>query len=347
MRIHTLDYLRGLAAIGIMIYHYSNWTFGDYNSDTFLGIVGIYGVSIFYILSGLTLFLVYQKKLTLKNTPTFFVKRVFRIYPLLWLIMILSIVFLNRTLDLNTIFLNFTGLFGFFDHDNYIATGAWSIGNELVFYSFFPFLMIVGNKIKYFIEVFFIISCLIGAYFAFNLLSEEASLVAAWSIYINPFNQLFLFVGGMLIGKLIAYRKNKRLGLFLLAISLFIIYLYPVTGDQINIVNNWNRLVFSVLSFSITISFFITDVNFGKKFESLFTKLGAISYSVYLMHPVIFFGMSKFVDGNKSSVLFLTLCSFLTIIVSWFTYTFFEVKFINLGKNLIRTTHLNKNSIKT
>ena len=86
-RLYNLDYLRGLAAFGIMIYHYLSWTLGKFTADTFMGRLGIYGVSIFYILSGLTLFCVYNDKMTLskKDVATFFKKRVFSIFPLLWI----------------------------------------------------------------------------------------------------------------------------------------------------------------------------------------------------------------------------------------------------------------------
>ena len=55
-RIQGLDYLRGLAAFGIMVFHYSSWTLGKFGANTLLSRIGIYGVSIFYVISGLTLF---------------------------------------------------------------------------------------------------------------------------------------------------------------------------------------------------------------------------------------------------------------------------------------------------
>ena len=62
-RLYNLDYLRGLVTFGIMIYHYLSWTLGKFTADTFMGRVGIYGVSIFYVLSGLTLYYVYYDKM--------------------------------------------------------------------------------------------------------------------------------------------------------------------------------------------------------------------------------------------------------------------------------------------
>src|SRR5262245_60491552 len=89
-RLYNLDYLRGLAAFGIMLYHYLTWTLGIFPADTIVGRVGIYGVSTFYVLSGLTLYYVYYGKMkpSAQDTAAFFKKRIFRIFPLLWLVTI-------------------------------------------------------------------------------------------------------------------------------------------------------------------------------------------------------------------------------------------------------------------
>ena len=56
-RLYNLDYLRGLAALGIMAVHLSTLADGPLSTQSFPGRYGVYGVSVFYILSGLTLFL--------------------------------------------------------------------------------------------------------------------------------------------------------------------------------------------------------------------------------------------------------------------------------------------------
>ncbi|QIW16213.1 hypothetical protein A4G20_07655 [Pasteurellaceae bacterium RH1A] len=64
VRIEGLDYLRGICAFLIMIYHYLLFNSNDvsvFGADLFITKVAIYGVSIFYILSGFTLYYVYQK----------------------------------------------------------------------------------------------------------------------------------------------------------------------------------------------------------------------------------------------------------------------------------------------
>lgn len=61
-RFISLDYIRGICAILIMLYHYTYFILNiKYESDSFIMRMGFYAVSMFYILSGTTLFLVYHK----------------------------------------------------------------------------------------------------------------------------------------------------------------------------------------------------------------------------------------------------------------------------------------------
>ena len=58
-RIFSLDILRGLVSLAILLYHYSTWDKGndfiDFDAANLLGRIGIYGVSIFFVLSGTAL----------------------------------------------------------------------------------------------------------------------------------------------------------------------------------------------------------------------------------------------------------------------------------------------------
>jgi exopolysaccharide production protein ExoZ len=58
-RLESLDYLRGLMAVSVMAFHYVSWSFVKPGADSLLGKLGIYAVSIFYILSGVSLSFVY------------------------------------------------------------------------------------------------------------------------------------------------------------------------------------------------------------------------------------------------------------------------------------------------
>jgi peptidoglycan/LPS O-acetylase OafA/YrhL len=336
MRINNLDYLRGLMAFSIMIYHYSSWIFGDFNSETLLGVFGIYGVSIFYILSGITLYIVYHKKSTKELFIPFFVKRIFRIFPLMWLTILLSYLILNQSFDFKTYFINMTGLFGFIEPSNYIVTGAWSIGNELVFYSLFPLIILFSKNLKYGLEICFIISIIIGSYFALSVLNLSEPLSAQWNNYINPFNQLFLFIGGLLIGKYFSnYKNNKLSALFFISCVIGLLF-SKASGDKINLVAGENRFIYASIAFSITIASLISNFNLPNIIDKVFVKLGHISYSIYLMHAIVFWTVAKFINRTNDPYLFLSISVICTIISSLIVYSFYEKKFIKLGKSILK-----------
>ncbi len=83
-RIATLDAFRGLAALSVMIYHYTKVYrkfYGNVFDDSFDFAYGYMGVFFFFIISGFVIFL------TLKHTTFtagFLYKRFSRLYPIFW-----------------------------------------------------------------------------------------------------------------------------------------------------------------------------------------------------------------------------------------------------------------------
>lgn len=342
-RLYNLDYLRGLAAFSIMIYHYISWTFGEFPADTFLGRIGIYGVSIFYILSGLTLFYVYQNKMVPSETDVkdFFKKRIFRIFPLLWLVTLFSIVLSREMPGITKLILNLTGLFGIVNWDSYYATGAWSIGNELVFYLFFPFFILFTKRSKWALGILSTVLLGVYLYFAFHILSANTVLSEQWRNYINPLNQVFLFLGGFLIGlffQRVEMNKYVIASIFVAGLCLFVFY--PATGDMINLVTGINRIIFTMSCFFICTSFYKAEVKLPLVLHNPLKLLGEASYSVYLLHPLVLIVVSAV---NKrifhlSDPLNLTVSVVVTLIISYFVYEYFEKYFMKISKT--KTTNM-------
>ena len=344
-RIHNLDYLRGLAAFGIMVYHYFSSTLGKFESKDIFGRIGVYGVSIFYILSGLTLYLVYKDRMdfSFKDISNFFIKRFFRIFPLMWLSVFLTIIIVLKDIpDSYDLILNLTGLFGFINWDKYFAVGLWSIGNELVFYSFFiPFLfLLINRKILFFVTCLFVFTLYI--YFAFDILAYENSadftIVNMWYYYINPLNQLFLFLSGILIGYLFKEKKeNNKLNIVLLFTGILIFVSYPENGNTINLVSEYSRLIFSLACVLICYCFYKVNFNLPEKLHNSLVFLGTISYSLYLLHPIVFhlvrFG-TDYISAHFFTIPFyilIILSMLLTIFISYYFFKYFETYFIKLG----------------
>lgn len=338
-RLYNLDYLRGLCAFGIMLYHYLSWTKGDLSATTFMGRLGIYGVGIFYVLSGLMLFYVYYDKMNFKKEDliSFFKKRVFKIFPLLWFVTIYSIILSRKIPNLFDLFLNLSGLFGFVKWTAYFSAGVWSIGNELVFYAFFPFFILFSKKYKWLMGLLSLALLALFLYFTFVGLDAHQDLRSQWAIYINPLNQVLLFLAGFFIGLLFRKVEMKNaLTLLLLGVSVALFIFYPTTeADKISIVTGENRLIFSLISIIICLCFFKLRIKLPGIFHNPLKLLGEASYSVYLLHPLVwaFYGGISNHLFKMSVPLRFSLCILSTLFISYIVYTYFEKYFIRLGRN--------------
>jgi peptidoglycan/LPS O-acetylase OafA/YrhL len=343
-RLHTLDYLRGLAAFGIMLFHYLSWTIGEFDSSDFMGRVGIYGVAIFYVLSGLTLHHVYENNLveSAVQLGEFFKRRILRIYPLLILATVISIFTVDGgQTSAYDIVLNVTGLFGFFDWSGGIAIGAWSIGNELVFYCFLPLFVLLHRRNK---PAFILFSSLIALtyfYFAFNLIDPTRTFsdLQQRLYYFNPLNQVFLFLSGYLLGVIFQQRAiSQRMVLLLFLAGSLIFVLYPASGPRLKLVAADARVVFTACCIAICLAFYKFTGNVPAMIARPLKTLGEISYSVYMLHPIIHYLVRFPIDYVRNhffavpeSVRFFS-AILLTLVVSYIVYQRFEKYFIRVGK---------------
>lgn len=301
-----------------------------FDSSDFMGRVGVYGVSIFYVLSGLTLFMVYHHKFTFSE---FYIKRAFRIFPLLWVVLTLTILIHHMHFKPLLFFYNYTGLFGLFAWWRYIGTGVWSIGNELFFYGCFPLLLFAGRT-KYLLPALALGVYLIYAWFAFVELLPGKPLANQWSAYINPLNQVGLFLTGFLIGRIFhRIRVNQIIVSGLFAVALLAFIFWPADGNTIALVTGWNRIVFTVISAVICFSFFKLEIRLPAFLDWILRKLGEASYSVYLLHPIVWFVildlLPDLTPGNR-----IWISSAVSLVVSYMVFNFFEKPMMRLGRKV-------------
>lgn len=342
-RIEAVDYLRGVMALAIMLYHFTSWTSGVPDGNTILGRLGIYGVSIFYVLSGMSLYIAYRKTSWDKiEAVTFFKRRLLRIAPIYWVACFGVLILLKgyQTQTLKTIIGNLTLTFGFLDYTHYIPAGGWSIGNEICFYLIFPAIMI-STKNTYIFSA--LCAALLMAYlhFAFTALSADMTLAKQWKTYIHPFNQAFLFAAGIIIAKISVHARHVRpSNLFcisLLTISLSALFLYSDTQDAIGLVTSTNRIAFTIFCLGACYACFNIDTAGKMRFEKILKHLGEISYSVYMLHGFLFLYLPKHL--YKGFMKNLTPYEFafyivvpIVLIAATYSYRKIELPFIRLGK---------------
>jgi peptidoglycan/LPS O-acetylase OafA/YrhL len=344
-RVQSLDYLRGLMALAVMIYHYASWSIGDLGSGSVLGRLGIYAVSIFYILSGVSLALVYADRLQHGvDAFDFAVRRLFRIFPLFYVVVTSALLLGWASSTLHgtpyefptcKALLNYTLTFGFIDPAAYLSTGAWSIGNEIVFYTFFPLLFL--NTKHAFRRVLFagLLSLVAAGYFAFVALSNGASIELQWDRYINPLNQAFLFIAGVAIGTYLKPRGqlNSRIGcVMIVCLSLFC--LWPASGNHIHLVTGFTRVILSAVCIALVASIFVWNPSFDSPVMKPLAFFGEGCYSIYLLHPIVaipvVFAASRL--HMISTITSYCIAFVVTLLLSWLSFRFIEKPMIRTGR---------------
>ena len=330
-RIYGLDYLRGLCALLIAVYHLLKWSNIHVTQTSLISKIGIYGVAIFFALSGYALHHVYGNiTFNLEKIKDFFKKRFVRIFPLLWVVITITLIVTNKQFSLFEVLINYTGTFSFIRPDAYIAGGSWSIGVELVFYLIFPLLVILIRS-KYLRWITFLILLSILCYFAFFLLNSKDPIINNWALYVNPLNQVLFFYSGMLLS-IFKTKMPAFLVLTGIIILLFSMYLIEVIDTQSEIITGFNRVIYFVLSLGLVWLFASLEILKNKVHDSL-VFLGDISYSLYLIHPIVYGIINKITNllDYENVIIILPVKIILSLILSSLSYRFIEKK----GKNVL------------
>lgn len=278
-RIASLELLRFLASISVVIFHYKNVLVGtDYklvaelpfnNLLNLLHTYGYYGVHIFFSISGFIFAYTYLDKDT--SAKTFFVNRFARLYPLhfLTLIIIVFLEFLDPIFfteynqkngifnDLYHFFLQifFISHWGF-ENGHSFNTPIWSVSVEIIMYIMF-FLLIKSLKLIINFSIILL----------FLLLYKFSPIEIRYSEF------AILFFSGVLIYQIIKFNRMKTQ----LLISLFILIL--------SLLGNFKILIFapSLVMFIVLIEKYVK-----KQIRPIFVNLGSITYSTYLIHyPIL------------------------------------------------------------
>lgn len=350
-RIHSIDYLRGLMALAVLIYHFFSWSIGAPDSSSVLGRLGIYAVSIFYIVSGISLYLAYQNINWAGKELVFFVlKRYLRLVPAFWVACAMVLVLLSVTsptfvVSNEKILSNFALTFGFTNPDQYLTTGGWSIGNEMVFYAFFPLVMIAPKFRTALISLSLLVTLVAYIHFSFNILSPVDYLGNQWSAYVAPLNQAFLFFLGVAIAwASIKYRlAGNKYSNLILCTSVLIFCLYPAAGNQINIVTGPERLVFTAACAACCIAVLNSNYNIRESYRKILYLSGCVSYTIYMFHGVFADVTLQLIapklgltTPNEKLAILLLLTLPVLLVFAYAFYTYVEKPVMGLGRFLRR-----------
>lgn len=307
-RLEVIDVLRGIAALAVVVFHYSGHCQRYFSDFPFHFTLGKYGVHLFFVISG---FFIYSTIEKCKNTKEFLLLRFSRLYPAYWSTLLLLLIYDVFMLDgkpwFNGYVINATMLqssFGFPDID----IVYWSLAVEMSFYVLMAILL-ATDVIRYPLLVSLIWLMLVNIYPYFqhiDLLKIPFFHTLSGLLVHGPF-----FIGGMmfyLIKKTNGCLIKQAFGI----IAACVLSAYFTSGMQMG----------TVALFSFALMGLALHGSLCLLVSPITLWLGAISYSLYLLHRnlgyVAFFKLDTM--GVDSRISFLIVTASALLLASFFTY---------------------------
>jgi len=272
------------------------------------------GVSVFFVLSGFLFTILYLDKFTkgVKNLKTFYLKRIFRIYPVYLFVIIFTYITSYGDYDNWNYFAHLTFLHGFTIYHRGTMNGPmWTLGVEAMFYAVIPILLYwIGNiynflKVNTYSKLFiiFLILWLIGQsgyemvrfileinYYFFNLDWDNGYYTG------TLFGKFLEFGAGIWAGFLfLKIPQSKLFNNAIISNALFFIGMALMFAAFIHLEESFRMPKTSLQSIffnsllrwgpMLIIISLVGNSVFNKIFSSrILVYLGEISFSLYLIH---------------------------------------------------------------
>ncbi|MCX2492587.1 acyltransferase [Pedobacter sp. PF22-3] len=255
--IPIISFLRAVASLGVCATH-MHFATGLYHEPLTKFITyGQLGVAVFFTISGFIIpYSLWTSDYKLKNFSTYILKRSIRIDPP-YLAVILICLMLGYQFDFKKFILHLFYLIPFSNYDWYQGT-FWTLGIEFQFYIFiglfFPFIK-KGN-------LYFLIPILLAFSFTGYFLNLH-----------NGYNFIFRHIHYFVFGIIALLYKKKRISVIMTQFLLMTLTIYLCVN--VSILTGFIGFIASQ---------FIINFNFQNKITNF---LGKISYSLYLIHPLI------------------------------------------------------------
>jgi peptidoglycan/LPS O-acetylase OafA/YrhL len=335
-----LNELRAFAALAVIFHHIELFKSRDHLSSLFdssffsyfIGTVGKNGVHLFFVLSGFLITYLLLKEKEKHQTilfKKFFLRRIFRIWPLYYLIVLIGFLLIPFLAHNFTIFervpyyyelisnpenYSFNAILLYLlilpnialSYDFLIAgcSQAWSIGVEEQFYILWPLLIFVFSRriivwVFTILLLFFIFSYAFIQPDSFHLLSKDATFAEMLLPRIYALIKIFPFefmTIGAIGGYLYAYDKEK-VNDFLKSKFIYVsvvVFVFAFLFFSLFIPYFQSIILGFLFLFLILIT--ISEENSIVFRNKPLSYLGKISYGIYMYHPFVMFLIFPFAN---------------------------------------------------
>ncbi len=287
-RLYTLQALRGIAAVLVVLFHATQIGRTPDGIVAFKGFFsfGFCGVHIFFVLSGFLISYIHRSDIGCPaSLMSYLKKRIIRVYPMHFIVLVMISVGYFLMNDGNTSYFNniLANLVLLKMPPEYINPVTWTLSFEILFYLLFSLLILnvwFGGSF-FFVWIFGIVSV--------SVFHVKLALIPGFHYVFHKYSVLF-FIGMISAFFAVNLKKSKGIyNVFCVSFSFLSVVLFLLTVVfyfRHNIVNwdNWYiQTGFGVSSGMFLICAFHDRWN--DFFEKSFLKeLGDASYSIYLLH---------------------------------------------------------------
>ncbi|ASG85795.1 acyltransferase [Salmonella enterica subsp. diarizonae] len=350
-KIFSIQILRGIAALFVVCFHFRyavNDIYAQKDIGNRLFEFGSFGVDLFFIISGFIMAMSARKN---ENLSEFFIKRFFRIYPLYFVVLTLYILLSFNEYSLPQIIksyllvpIDYKSEMPYYGYS--IMAIAWTLTYEFWFYFIFGISKKLSYKNKFIISSV-LLSAPVVIVNGINIDAFHANYVLNWGVFnniqfiTNPV--VYNFILGILSFNICVFvSKHKELLRPALSLVLPLLLLYGVIG-VVSIrgmghgINQWGWYCFIIVTSIVISEMYFKDMYANSKM----VYLGEISFSIYLIHPLLFILVNSyhpFIDVFNSLSGFTRLSCLVAFVVciSHIVYRLIEIPTHNLGKKLAK-----------
>lgn len=279
-RVGELDALRGLAALGVVVFHYTTFYQQQQGHLQPLGFgfpAGNYGVHLFFLISGFVIFMTLERTRTAMD---FVVSRFSRLFPAYWAAMaitaatVFAIGLSGQRLPATHLLANLTmvqEILGF----EHLDGSYWTLQVELFFYAQMLFWWMLGQLGR----IHWVILGWLAMTVAYALTAQRHMHFSYTVRELLLLRHIPFFALGILFYRLHARSGDARVDLVLIALSLATI---AIAYDRAYFV--------AALACVAIFGLFVTGALRWLR-AAPFVFLGSISYSLYLLHQTIGFAL--------------------------------------------------------
>ncbi|TFV42449.1 acyltransferase [Bradyrhizobium frederickii] len=344
-RSHTLDLLRGLAIAGVMAIHVSQAFPSNIRPVDFDFMCGWTGVNVFYLVSAMTMCLMWtQRSGETHPTRKFYIRRFLRIAPLFWLAIPIYLAINGTGPNDNApggigpvqVILTATFLHGFWpDSVNSVVPGDWSIAAEMTFYLVFPLLITAFGSRRHLYLALAIVLHLVNvclfkpwAFALFSAYYGPGHEGFVWTtLHLSFLNQLPVFLIGC------ALYFSLRDGFTRSDAAIFAVFIaLSFVADRATGSHEFNYLMINLVLAALVTG----CIKLAVRFQPL-EALGRNSYSMYLSHFAVIYGLRQLwplADGLISLLIAYAVTAALSYLVARATWHLVERRAQDLAHRL-------------